>query len=370
VNDSININHYDTVYQAAKFYLRQWKLQKDNKDRVDRNYVLEEEFKNYSIGNAMQINPMTYKEFQERDTKNYTSKMILEKVLLIALGYFTISTELRLIASKKVGKKEGEKSNSTEFKESEIYHLLSIIIAAACIPFEILYMKHVLSSYGNHYGGDLLLENENESRIKDNKFEDFLFPMQQLSTRKLTTNNSFTGSIDPEETISKFEREDVDHLTSTEMLAERRKEDSKEDETIKNDTAKKLKTGFKNKSKSKSKHLKSMTFLANEERSEKASPMPKSPNAHMKSPVAKNNLIKIKTSYKVKVSTEKIVTTNNPGSKEEKSRKKKEVRAENIEFDYFMGRSKDLKKMKKTIETGLNLASPRANNASKSSSKR
>lgn len=34
-----------------------------------------------------------------------------------------------------------------------------------------------------------------------------------------------------------------------------------------------------------------------------------------------------------------------------------------------MGRSKDLKKMKKTIEQGYNLASPR-NNASKSSSKR
>lgn len=40
-------------------------------------------------------------------------------------------------------------------------------------------------------------------------------------------------------------------------------------------------------------------------------------------------MIKVKTSYKVKVSTEKIVTTNHPG-KEEKSRKKKEVRAENI----------------------------------------
>lgn len=107
--------------------------------------------------------------------------------------------------------------------------------------------------------------------------------------------------------------------------------------------------GAKNKSKSKSKHMKSMTFLGNEERSEKSSPMPKSPNAHLKSPVAKNNLIKVKTSYKVKVSTEKIVTTNHPGMKEEKSRKKREVRAENIEFDYFMGRSKDLKKMKKTI---------------------
>lgn len=83
-----------------------------------------------------------------------------------------------------------------------------------------------------------------------------------------------------------------------------------------------MKPSTKNKSKSKSKHMKSMTFLGSEDRSEKTSPMPKSPNAHLKSPGGKN-LIKVKTSYKVKVSTEKIVTTNHPGVKEEKSRKKR-----------------------------------------------
>lgn len=92
INDNVNINLYDSIFQAAKFYLRQWKNLKDIKDRTDRNYILEEEFKNYSIGNAMQIIPMTYKEFQDRDSKNYTAKMLLEKVLLLALGYFTIST--------------------------------------------------------------------------------------------------------------------------------------------------------------------------------------------------------------------------------------------------------------------------------------
>jgi len=92
INDNVNINLYDSIFQAAKFYLRQWKNLKDIKDRTDRNYILEEEFKNYSIGNAMQIIPMTYKEFQDRDSKNFTAKMLLEKVLLLALGYFTIST--------------------------------------------------------------------------------------------------------------------------------------------------------------------------------------------------------------------------------------------------------------------------------------
>ena len=72
----------------------------------------------------------------------------------------------------------------------------------------------------------------------------------------------------------------------------------------------------KHKSKSKSKNLKSVTIIG-ADKSEKASPMPKSPNTHLRSPMQKNNLIKVKTSYKLKVSTEKIVTTtNNPMNRE------------------------------------------------------
>jgi hypothetical protein len=33
INDTINVQNYDTVFQAAKHYLRQWKMLKDNKDR-------------------------------------------------------------------------------------------------------------------------------------------------------------------------------------------------------------------------------------------------------------------------------------------------------------------------------------------------
>jgi hypothetical protein len=81
------------------------------------------------------------------------------------------------------------------------------------------------------------------------------------------------------------------------------------------------------------------------ERSDKASPMPKSPGIHLRSP--KSNLIKVKTSYKLKVSAEKIITTNNIMKDDKK--KKREFRPESGEFDYFLGRSKDLKKLKKTV---------------------
>jgi hypothetical protein len=62
-----------------------------------------------------------------------------------------------------------------------------------------------------------------------------------------------------------------------------------------------MKTTLKNKSKSKSKNLKSLNLFGMGDKSEKGSPMPKSPNIHLKSPKA--NLIKVKTSFKVKVST-------------------------------------------------------------------
>ena len=77
LNDNLNVHNYDVLYQAAKFYLKQWKSLKDIKDRPDRNYILEQEFKNYSIGNAMQIVPMDYKQFMEKDPKNFATKSVL-----------------------------------------------------------------------------------------------------------------------------------------------------------------------------------------------------------------------------------------------------------------------------------------------------
>lgn len=89
-------------------------------------------------------------------------------------------------------------------------------------------MKHVLSSYANHYGGDLLLDNEADTRPKDNRFEELIFPLQSTSLRKVTSNNSFSNSLDAEETISKFGgREGGEVVASSEEASDRKKEDSK-----------------------------------------------------------------------------------------------------------------------------------------------
>lgn len=86
-------------------------------------------------------------------------------------------------------------------------------------------MKHVLSSYTNHYGTDLAEEDtkpkEGEFKSRESKFEELIFPIQH-PLRKVTSNNSFSNSLDQEETVSKFEKEDADYLTSNEAI-ERRK---------------------------------------------------------------------------------------------------------------------------------------------------
>ena len=51
-----------------------------------------------------------------------------------------MATELRYIA---LNKSKGDRENSRkllEFKESESYHLMSILLVASYMPFDILYM--------------------------------------------------------------------------------------------------------------------------------------------------------------------------------------------------------------------------------------
>ena len=66
----------------------------------------------------------------------------------------------------------------------------------------------------------------------------------------------------------------------------------------------------KSKSKTKSRFIKPETIIEDyEQKSEKASPFPKSPGVHMKSPGSKSKLMKIKTSIKLKISSEKLMST-------------------------------------------------------------
>ena len=79
----------------------------------------------------------------------------------------------------------------------------------------------------------------------------------------------------------------------------------------------------KSKSKTKSRFMKPETIIEDyEQKSEKASPFPKSPGVHMKSPGSKSKLMKIKTSIKLKISSEKLMSTATAKSPRNDKKKK------------------------------------------------
>jgi hypothetical protein len=84
---------------------------------------------------------------------------VIRKVLLFAISYFTVATEIRLIEVDKYPNNEEEKRKSEEFQKSELYHLTSIKIFATFVPYESMFIKHVLHSYSNHYKPDLSVDN-------------------------------------------------------------------------------------------------------------------------------------------------------------------------------------------------------------------
>lgn len=82
---------------------------------------------------------------------------------MLCVGYFTIATELRLIGSEKMKGSKVDKSGIKEHKESEIYHLITLIITSVYVPFDMLLMRHIVTSFNNHYNNDLTSEIQRDS---------------------------------------------------------------------------------------------------------------------------------------------------------------------------------------------------------------
>lgn len=67
---------------------------------------------------------------------------MLEKVILIAVAYFCIATEMRLMAQS--GKKVTK-------KDSEIYHAKAVHLASTFLPKECPLVQHLATSYKRNY---------------------------------------------------------------------------------------------------------------------------------------------------------------------------------------------------------------------------
>lgn len=63
------------------------------------------------------------------------------------MGYFQLAAEERLVAEEKYKSDEKIKLQSEEFIYSQIHHLLAIIMIALYVPYDILYMEQIQTSY-------------------------------------------------------------------------------------------------------------------------------------------------------------------------------------------------------------------------------
>ena len=67
---------------------------------------------------------------------------MLEKVILVAVAYFCIATEMRLMAQN--GKRSAK-------KDSEVYHAKAVHLASLFLPKECPLVQHLATSYKRNY---------------------------------------------------------------------------------------------------------------------------------------------------------------------------------------------------------------------------
>lgn len=110
---------------------------------------------------------------------------MLRQLLHFSMGYFTISTEYRLVAEQLYGEGRGE---SEEYKRANIYHLLSILFLACNLNCDLLFIKQVISSYEHHFKTDLSAPHDHPEaeRLSDS----LLFDARRPKDSKLNTTAS------------------------------------------------------------------------------------------------------------------------------------------------------------------------------------
>lgn len=129
-------------------------------DLLDHRQV--QQLQEFSIGSIMQIFPVAAPETYDRKwlREELTPLRKIYKALYISIAHFTMATELRLIAAGLYPQDPQAKRTSTEFKSSQLHHLVAIITVALYVPYETIYFEHILNSHKNHYQTDLTLLSE------------------------------------------------------------------------------------------------------------------------------------------------------------------------------------------------------------------
>ena len=81
---------------------------------------------------------------------------LAERIFVLLVCYFTMATELRLIALDMAKKRDNQEVlDAPEYKESEVYHLFSILILVLTINVQSQFLGQLLTTFTKHYDVDL-----------------------------------------------------------------------------------------------------------------------------------------------------------------------------------------------------------------------
>ena len=106
---------------------------------------------NLNIGNIMQIQSISSKELMSmsRNEIELSRDSFLDKIAVLSVSYFCVSTEMRfLIQNKDV---EMIPIKEVKEKESELWHAKALEMACSFLPSECPLLTHVLLSYQKHH---------------------------------------------------------------------------------------------------------------------------------------------------------------------------------------------------------------------------
>ncbi|CAI2372323.1 unnamed protein product [Moneuplotes crassus] len=169
----------------------------DFEEKLDMRSVLgyfnqSEWIGNINIGNIMQINPLKNEDLMinAKNENQLTRPSFLEKVALLAVGYFCASTEIRFILQLNEDhtftKKEKE-------PESEYWHAKSLEIACCFLPSDCPLVNHIMLSYQKHHSPaqqPIKEDEENEDEldcvkplngIESNKFQPLIRKLKDVN---------------------------------------------------------------------------------------------------------------------------------------------------------------------------------------------
>ena len=97
----------------------------------------------------MQMQPILLKDFlvEERPSYQLTREAFLEKISIICVSYFCMSTEIRFLLNKKKNLSNLPKTVKINRESQEFWHTKSLEIAVMFLPSECPLLNHILLSY-------------------------------------------------------------------------------------------------------------------------------------------------------------------------------------------------------------------------------